>query len=128
MGADTEVLKEAVSGVLAGTPRWSVQANLRVEAGATQAVVRYTAPDSDACTLNLYTSAARTAANEHPDTRGAGWSLDARAGNIFDGPEREFVLGYNAALTPDTEYHYMLRCGGRAMPGVFRTAASSPLP
>jgi hypothetical protein len=120
LGADIDVIEDAVSGVALGAPGWSGQANIRVDSGSTRAIVAYNAPDSEACTLKVYTAAARIPGNQHADTAGAG-SLDSRLGNTADGSERQFVLGRVASLEPGTQYHYALRCGQRLIVGQFRT-------
>ena len=128
MGPDIDKLEDLLSGVVLGVPNWSQQAVLRAEPGATAAIIQYTAPGPQACSLRLYTSPGRTPGSQHADTLVEGGDLDSRPGNVFEGLDRQFVLGRNTALTPETQYYYILRCNERTMPGEFKTKAAGTEP
>ena len=121
LGADIDTVEAATAGVT-GTGSIAARMRIHVEAGSRHAIVRYRAPTAAACSLSLFTNAAR--AILHADTPSAGAQSDARAGNIADGQHREFVLGAVAFLTPSTLYHARLDCGSLRIPIPIRTAAS----
>jgi hypothetical protein len=119
LGADIDEIEAATSGAVAGTPTWAEQMKLTVQPAARQAVVVYEAPDDQACTLRLYTNAARTALD--PDTATESAQSDERGANQNAGRTRRFHLGTMAPLAPHTEYWYVLQCRERKIPGYFRT-------
>src|SRR6266852_2390109 len=103
---------------------------------ATQAVLSYTAPDANPCTLSTspYTT-------DLDPTLFPGANLDNRAGDISSGTSRILVIGtvpvpgsvypnlasdgatrYSRALQANTNYIYTLTCTGGSVQGAFTTA------
>ncbi|HTS75457.1 MAG TPA: hypothetical protein VMG40_04590 [Bryobacteraceae bacterium] len=124
LGADIDVIAEAVSGAIAGTPRWSELAGVKITASAQTATLSYNAPDAAAaCQAILYTAPARIEKNIHADTQDAANQADSRPGNTVDGVHRTFVFGAHSPLSPATHYGYLLQCGKWRIPGEFQTAA-----
>jgi hypothetical protein len=121
LGADIDAVEAATAGVT-GTGSIVARMGIQVETGSRHAIVRYRAPTAAACSLSLFTNAARTIL--HADTPDAGTQSDARAGNIVDGQRREAVLGTVALLAPSTLYQARLDCGSLRIPIPVRTAAS----
>jgi len=121
LGADIDAVEAATDGVT-GSGSTVARMRIQVETGSRHAIVRYQAPTAAACSLSLFTNAARTVL--HADTPDAGTQSDARAGNIVDGRRHEFVLGAVAFLTPSTLYQARLDCGSLRIPISVRTAAS----
>jgi hypothetical protein len=116
LGADIDLINMATSGAAAGTPPWNVQAGLRVTAGSTSTVFRYTAPTSDACTAQVFGAPARIAANQ------AASVADSSPGSISNGTTREL---YVSGLLPSKHYWYSLACGGGVlMVGEFLTRSA----
>jgi hypothetical protein len=107
LGADIDAVESATGGASSGAP-W-LGGSMRVTVGSTRAIVRYTAPDANSCTLKLYTNIGRTTL--HGDTDTGGEQADTRTGNITVGRERQFVLGGNTALTASTRYWAVITCG-----------------
>lgn len=118
VGADIDYLDAMIDGVVPGTP--SLMSSVRIDRGSTHAVVRFTSPSS--CSLALYTDPTRTTLST--DTTAGANQLDSRTGNVISGSDRQFVLGTVSALTPSTEYWYLLTCGSRLAVGSFRTLAT----
>jgi hypothetical protein len=123
IGANIDEVEEITGGVVSGSPDWGIQANLHVDSvNSAMAVLSYQSPISSACTVEL--STAPSFWPLHADTATAASQTDARAGNVVDGPFRQFVLGRNQPLTPSTKYFFRVTCGNRVMTGQFRTTAS----
>jgi len=119
VGVDVPVLEEAVSGSIAGTPKWSDQARLRVSEGSTRALLSYLAPDDVSCSVELFENAAMT--QLYTDTSNTELQVDNRAGSVSDGRRRRFVLGTQVPLVANTLYYGRLTCGSRIMPFQLRT-------
>ena len=111
--------------------------NLRVSGVThTQAVVRYTSPDSAACTFDLSESVGLTPlAKDADESLFSGANSDARAGSILLGRERVIVLGkktvetaldgrnYSRALKESTTHHLSVACTGGSATAQFTTVA-----
>lgn len=110
LGADTEAIAAATSGAIAGTPTWAVRENFSISVGSTTATATYDRPGATACSMTLYNAPARITGNENADTNTSGKKLDTRTGNTVVGDHVTFVLGFNSALTPSTQYWYKLSC------------------
>jgi hypothetical protein len=121
LGADIDKIAAAISGAEHGTPAFAQRIALKITTGSHFAMLAYTAPDQNACSVKLFDARARIERNLDPDTRISADQTDRRKGNVIDGANREFVLGTRAKLRPDTEYSYELRCGEMLIPGEFRT-------
>jgi hypothetical protein len=119
LGADIDEVEAATSGAIAGTPPWAEQARVAVQPSARGAAVDYQAPGDGACSLKLYTNAARTAIDA--DTATPEQQADSRPGNSNAGRQRRFLLGAIVPLKPQTAYWYLLICGDRKIPGHFQT-------
>jgi hypothetical protein len=122
LGADMDEVEAATSGAVAGTPPWAEQMQIRVSPGAIQTTIAYRALEDEACTVKLFTNAART--QLHPDTATPERQSDNRPGNRNEGRQRRFQMGAAAALVPQTDYWYLLQCRHRRVPGQFRTASA----
>jgi hypothetical protein len=108
LGADIDEIEASTSGAIGGAPSWIDQAAIAVTTTSTAATLEYKASDDSACTLRLYTNAARTAL--HSERQDAG-GRDAR---------RTIRLGTGPQLKPKTDYWYLLICRDRRIPGRFR--------
>jgi hypothetical protein len=125
IGVDMDELENATSGVISGTPTWSRQSKLRLaSANANAAVIMYDAPSEADCSLVVDDTV--NFSSPHADTATAALQLDSRAGNLRDGPFRQFLVGRNSPLSPSTQYYVKLTCDNRVMPLSFFTAASGP--
>ena len=120
LGADVDLVETATGGAATGAP-W-LGSSVRIDAGSSRAVVKYTAPSLSTCTLRLYTDVARTTL--HSDTSDSGKQMDSRSGNVTSGTSRYFVLGTNTALTPSTQYQAVIACGPSVAFSPVRTRAS----
>lgn len=119
VGVDNDRLESEIANVEAGLPGWIP--NLKFTLGSTRAVVSYWAPDTQVCTVTLYTDKARLI--EHADTTGANKN-DNRAGSITVGRSRQVALGTVSALTANTSLYYKVACpggGGQYRVGEFKT-------
>jgi hypothetical protein len=121
LGADADLVTAQTSGVETGVSRLA-QLRLLIDAGSRYVVVRYTAPDANACTLQAFTNLGRTLLIT--DTTGAGNQTDTRAGNTASGRRREFVLGTVSQLTPGSIYYGLLQCGTLRVPLRLQTKAA----
>ncbi|HSM76982.1 MAG TPA: hypothetical protein VLT57_05135, partial [Bryobacteraceae bacterium] len=106
-----------------------------VTATATQAILSYTAPDSNPCTIQVSENASLTPlAHDIDPSLFAGSSSDARTGSITLGSERTFVIGkravetaldgkrYSRALQAFTQHFFAVTCDGVTTQGTFQTA------
>ncbi len=122
---------------LAGfTPVKAEIANVRVAgATATQAIIAYTAPDENACTMEVSESADfRPLAHDVDPALFASADRDDRAGNLVTGRARLFVAGarvaqegldhkyYSRALQNRTTHYFRITCGTDTATGSFDTA------
>jgi hypothetical protein len=104
---------------------------------ATQAVLTYTAPDTNACTVAVSSSPSLTPlAYDVDPALFSGANSDARAGNITSGRLRTFVIGKRTvetdlsgtnrsrALEADTPYYFQIACSSDSSSanGTFTTA------
>ena len=101
---------------------------------ATQAVLRYTAPDSGVCTVEVSESATFTPLVHDVDPAiFAGSNLDSRGESLASGAERTVVIGkrraergsdghwYSRALQAFTPHYYRVTCGADQATGSFST-------
>ncbi len=120
VGADIDLINMVTSGAASGTPAWDQQAGLRVDAGSSQVVLRYTAPTAAACTATVYGAPARIAVNNRAS------ASDSAASSIANASTREL---YISGVQPSTKYWYKLVCGGGVtMVGTFSTRAPGRQP
>ena len=119
LGADIDLVESAAAGATTGRLSRPEELRLRIDAGASFAIVRYQAPDAAACSLSLFADPGRSVL--HADTATTGNRLDSRTGNISDGRRRDFVLGAVSLLTPGTNYFARLDCGTSRVPFSVRT-------
>ncbi len=110
-------------------------ANLSVSSvTATQAVLTYTAPSSDACTVQVSQSNTLSPLVHDVDpTLFSGSNLDSRTGSVTSGTMRTFVIGqragqqgsdgnwYSRALQAYTQHYYQITCGSATVSGNFTT-------
>src|ERR1700730_12219564 len=102
---------------------------------ATQAVLRFTAPDNGVCTVDVSESAALSPLVHDVDpVLFPASNLDSRAGNVSTGRERVFVIGkrraekavnakwYSRALQAYTPHYYRITCGAAQATGSFFTS------
>ncbi|HWB82789.1 MAG TPA: hypothetical protein VG675_01530 [Bryobacteraceae bacterium] len=103
---------------------------------SSQAVISYTAPDTNTCTLEVSESATFTPLVYDVDpTLFPGSSSDSRPGNVSIGRARIFVVGthraditatnklrYSRALQADTAHYFRITCGADRTTGSFMTA------
>lgn len=108
------------------------------EITATQAIIRYQAPDSSACTVEVSENTSyRPLVNDvDPVKFASAWS-DSRQGSISTGNERSFVVGkraaelglegtrYSRALQNETRHYFRITCpqSGSVAQGNFDTMA-----
>ncbi len=101
----------------------------------TQAVIQYTAPDTQPCKVQVSEVADFSVPVNDTDTKKFPDSdLDTRAGSLQDGTQRTFVAGkrvaergsdhvfYSRALQALTRHFYRITCGGDTQSGEFTTA------
>jgi hypothetical protein len=91
---------------LAGKPSMPEQLKVSVEAGKTQAVIRYTRPGENACAVRLYDGAARKTSNLVVDTNSAARQHDERDGNVVESAAVQFLAGFFEPLQTDHRYQY----------------------
>jgi hypothetical protein len=116
MGADIDVVNMRTSGAWLGVPNSDVQAHLQADAGSTLTVFRYTAPTAAACTVTLYSAAARISTNQVAS------AADNSGSSISNGGDRQVPM---TGLTPSTHYWYKLACsGGTVIVGDYWTRAT----
>lgn len=125
VGTDVDVLEMHTLPALAGKAPMPEQLGLSVEAGTTQAVLRFQRPSETACTVRVYSAAARIPANLIGDTNSVERQADNRAGNIVEAGAVQFLLGGEAALSPGQRYQYHVDCGGLWAIGWLETLAGS---
>ena len=101
----------------------------------TQASLSYTAPDSNACSVEVSESASyRPLVHDVDPILFAGSNLDSRSESITSGPQRVFVAGkrraekatdgkwYSRALQAFTTHYYRITCGSSQVTGELPTA------
>lgn len=101
---------------------------------ATQAILRFTAPDTGACTVEVSESASFAPLVHDVDALlFPGSNLDNRAESTFSGRERVFAIGkrraekalnakwYSRALQAFTPHYYRITCGADQATGSFST-------
>jgi hypothetical protein len=115
---------------------WGQQAaNVKVSVTATQAVISYTAPDNNPCTVQVSKSSTLSPLVHDVDPLlFSGSASDARPGNANIGTNRTFVVGarttatgldgrrYSRALQSFTQHYYAVTCDSNAVTGSFETA------
>ena len=119
---------------LAALPLSAAILNVSVDVTPTQAVLRYLAPNWNACTVQASESVSLTPLVHDVDTTlFAGSNLDSRTGSISYGRERAFVLGkraaeaatdgrrYSRALQAFTSHTFRITCGSDVYTGTFKT-------
>lgn len=111
LGADIDVLEMYTKPALAGKPSMPEQLKVSVEAGKTQAVIRYTRPGENACAVRLYDGAARKTSNLVVDTNSAARQHDERDGNVVESAAVQFLAGFFEPLQTDHRYQYEVNCG-----------------
>jgi hypothetical protein len=102
---------------------------------ATQAILRFTAPDNGACTAEVSESASFAPLVHDVDASlFPGSNLDNRTESVSSGRERVFVIGkrraekavngkwYSRALQAFTPHYYRITCGADQSAGSFSTA------
>lgn len=102
---------------------------------ATQAILRYTAPDTGGCSAEVSESASFAPVVHDVDaTLFSGSNLDSRAENITSGRDRLFVIGkrraeravsgmwYSRALQANTPHFYRITCGASTATGTYSTS------
>jgi hypothetical protein len=114
--------------------------NLRVVGTtATQAIIAYTAPDGNACTMRVSESPSLTPLSHDVDPAlFSGGDRDDRPGSITQGQSRIFVVGarvarkgsdtkyYSRALQNRTRHYFRVTCGSDTANGDFTTADWPP--
>jgi hypothetical protein len=101
----------------------------------TQAVLAYTAPDSNPCTVRVSeASSLLSPVHDLDSTLFAGAGLDSRTSGVSNGTSRIVVLGarlsqvaldgnvYSRALQANTNHYYQVTCGSAGATGSFVTA------
>jgi hypothetical protein len=99
-----------------------------------QAILEYTAPNHNPCTVEASESASYTPlVNDVNPVLFPGSNSDSRAGSIVDGTDRVFVLGkrsaetaadnknYSRALQANTLHYVRVTCGSTVLTGTFTT-------
>jgi hypothetical protein len=116
-------------------PLYGAITNLQVAGTtSTQAVIAYTAPDHNPCTVEVSESATYTPLVHDVDTvLFDGANSDSRAGSISNARARIFVAGkrraeigndnwrYSRALQAYTAHYFRITCGGDQAAGTFTT-------
>lgn len=119
VGVDLAALNAAISGALSGQQNWQNEARLQIQTGSRHAVLSFHS-SSDACTVSTYSDAARTTLIEDSNT--AARRQDNRPSSVLDGRRRQFVIGAEAPLTPNTVYYGKIQCSdGMILPFWIRT-------
>lgn len=109
--------------------------SLHITPTATQAVITYTAPSSEPCTIQEGTNPAFTTVDHDVDPKlFAGSNQDtSRPGSVIDGPRRTVVIGfrgtatasdgkiYSRALQNATTHYVKITCGGKSFSEKFET-------
>ena len=122
--------------VLLCTPVNADIASARVdETTATQAIIRYTAPDANPCTVEVSESASFSPLVHDVDPAlFAGSNIDNRAESLSEERERSFLVGkrraeqaasgrwYSRALQAWTAHYYRVTCGTDQVTGSFMTS------
>ena len=129
-------MKIAVLAALIGQVGFGAVGNVAVRGVTnTQAILTYTAPDANACSVEVSESANISPLVHDVDpSLFAGSNLDSRAGSLSSGRARVFVVGkrraekalnghwYSRALQAVTKHYYRITCGGSTSSGSFLTA------
>ena len=102
---------------------------------STQAILTYSAPDTNVCSVEVSESPTyRPLIHDVDPALFAGANLDSRAEGTSSGRERVFVAGkrraekglnghwYSRALQTVTAHYYRIVCGGSTATGTFETA------
>ncbi len=121
LGVDADELEMYVLPALEGRASMPERLRVSVDAGRSQAVIRYARPGDASCKVLVYGAAARTAANLLEDTSLLARQADDREGNVVEGSLVQFLVGYNQGLLPGHDYQYRIDCGVLWVVGWFRT-------
>lgn len=122
--------------ILTASVAYGAIGNLRVRGvTSTQAILEYTAPDTNPCSVEISESQTYLPlAHDVDPTVFAGSNLDNRPGSTVSGAHRVFVAGqrraekgisgkwYSRALQAFTAHHFRITCGGSQATGTFLTA------
>ena len=105
---------------------------------STQAVISYTAPDTNACTIVVSESPTLSPVVHDVDaTLFTGANLDSRQADLNNGQQRIFVAGkrqsdlalngklYSRALQVSTQHYFQVTCGASVASGSFATRMSA---
>ena len=122
--------------LLTGAAQAAIQNVSAVEFTATQAILKYQAPDTAACTVEVSENANFVpVVNDVDAAKFAMASSDLRPGNVQAGGERSFVIGkraaevgldggrYSRALQANTRHYFRITCPGpgNVATGLFKT-------
>lgn len=127
------VLRSAV--FILALPLGAAVTNVRVvDVSNTQALLKFTAPDANACTIEVSEdSDYDPLVHDVNGTHYSGASLDSRESSLQRGRERTVVIGkrtieraasgiaYSRALQAATQHFYRITCGGDSATGTFTT-------
>src|SRR6185295_7995414 len=129
-------MKRTLLVFLLSSPAFAAISNVRVsDVTNTQAAIRYVAPTSSACSVEVSESATYTPLV--PDVDPALFTnadLDSRDPLLQHGLERVFLVGHRAtevdlngkltsrAAQKNTQHYYRITCGGDTAAGTFHTS------
>ncbi len=122
--------------LLSGAAQAAIQNVSAVEFTATQAILKYQAPDGAPCTIEVSENPNfLPVVNDVNPVKFASAASDGRAGNVQAGNERSFVIGkraaevgldgarYSRALQANTRHYFRITCAGagNVATGSFKT-------
>jgi hypothetical protein len=121
LGADIDRLEMYTVPTLKGRASMPETLKLEVEAGRTQAVLRFRRPGATACQVKVYNDVARVEGNLIQDSVNSERQQDNRESSVLDGSDVQFLVGALDPLGAEHRYQYKIDCGEVWAVGWFRT-------
>jgi hypothetical protein len=121
LGVDMDVLEMYTKAAIQGAEPMMERLKIAIDSGTSQAVIGFLQPSEASCSVRIYASHVRSAANLVADTNSSERQSAGRQGNITDAGNVQFLAGAIEPLSPDHTYTFHVDCGSIWAIGDFKT-------